>query len=512
MFERLPFAKHCSKLYLYKSPSKEQSIVAGIHSKRIWSYTTALLATLCLLLIFFIEYSPAAKLISPIISPLQNFRSWIKNKSSYETFSFAPGWASERKRNRIDYSGLGVLAFFDLPVDADGTFNQDNDGYQTFKSREAKDVFNTAHARGAKVTMTITQTYNADIRAFLDSPSAQQTLMEETISEVKEAEIDGVTIDFEYQGDVESLYKDLFSSFVKDFTEKMHQEVPSSQVSIALGTTTSTNSLYDISQLAITADKVFLMSYSFAVPEAIGTKLSAPQHGHSSEEYTHAMEEYIKAYARYIPEDKLVIERAWYGTGENYPLYKSDTIRPLGSSENQNTLSFPLSRPLTNRLVQNLPFTAREAATKNLPYIAKALEKEGILSSNVLAYALATIEHETAGTFEPISEFKGRKSARRLGYECGTNYYGRGFIQLTHCRNYKKMGERIGLGDALVKNPDLASNPEVAAAVLAAFFKDNNVSYWAERGDFVTARIPINPDAQGWWIATLAWGYLEELG
>src|SRR5207244_2761453 len=106
------------------------------------------------------------------------------------------------------------------------------------------------------------------------------------------------------------------------------------------------------------------------------------------------------------------------------------------------------------------PVSSQQAAQKNLPLIAKALEEEHILTPNVLAYALATIEHETAGTFEPIDEIKGRKSARRLGYEGGTNYFGRGFIQLTHLRNYKKVGERIGMGDDLVKNPTLASRAD----------------------------------------------------
>jgi predicted chitinase len=161
-----------------------------------------------------------------------------------------------------------------------------------------------------------------------------------------------------------------------------------------------------------------------------------------------------------------------------------------------------------NGLLAGVPDHAQAAVRKNLPLIAKALEKEGILDEKVLAYALATIEHETAGTFEPIEEIKGRRSARRLGYEGGTDYFGRGFIQLTHSRNYRKVGIRIGMGESLVKNPDLALDPAVSAKILAAFFADNGIATLARQGYFVDARRPINPDAQGYWIANLAYKYL----
>ena len=69
------------------------------------------------------------------------------------------------------------------------------------------------------------------------------------------------------------------------------------------------------------------------------------------------------------------------------------------------------------------------------------------------------------------------------------------------------MGQRIGMGDQLAQHPELASTPEVAAKILAAFFKDNNISNLASRGKFVAARTPVNPDNNGWLVAELAWKY-----
>jgi len=144
--------------------------------------------------------------------------------------------------------------------------------------------------------------------------------------------------------------------------------------------------------------------------------------------------------------------------------------------------------------------------------ISGALRAEGIYSPEVLAYALATIQHETAGTMQPIREYGGPQQAARLGYSGGTNYYGRGYIQLTHDYNYKQMGQRIGLGDSLYRNPDLALDPEISARILAAYFKDKGVAQLAQQGNFIAARRPINPDNKGRLIAGYANQYLSQLG
>ena len=143
--------------------------------------------------------------------------------------------------------------------------------------------------------------------------------------------------------------------------------------------------------------------------------------------------------------------------------------------------------------------------------IADALRKEGILDKNTLAYALATIEHETAGTFQPIAEYGGREQARRLGYSGGEKYYGRGYIQLTHDYNYRDIGRAIGLGDALLKNPDLALRPDIAARIFAKFFKDKGVANYASRGDFLRARLPVNGTDRAWDIANKAARYLSQI-
>lgn len=86
-----------------------------------------------------------------------------------------------------------------------------------------------------------------------------------------------------------------------------------------------------------------------------------------------------------------------------------------------------------------------------------------------VAYAFATVKHETAHTYRPITEYGGvryfdkydiGKLARRLGNTPekdgdGYKYRGRGYVQLTGKANYSKYG--------------IASNPQTALDPLKAF-------------------------------------------
>lgn len=94
------------------------------------------------------------------------------------------------------------------------------------------------------------------------------------------------------------------------------------------------------------------------------------------------------------------------------------------------------------------------------------------------AYLLATAWHETAATMQPITEYGGRtyfnkydtgSLAKALGNTPeadgdGYTYRGRGYVQITGRANYAKASQALGVD--MLRNPDLALQPDVAAKVL----------------------------------------------
>jgi putative chitinase len=111
----------------------------------------------------------------------------------------------------------------------------------------------------------------------------------------------------------------------------------------------------------------------------------------------------------------------------------------------------------------------KESQVAGLDFIFDSLESDTLLTTDIrhVAYALATVKHETAHTFLPIAEYgKGR------GYKYGKPdpisgkvYYGRGYVQLTWKRNYEVFSKLLGID--LVNDPDLAMQPATAFKIMA---------------------------------------------
>lgn len=114
----------------------------------------------------------------------------------------------------------------------------------------------------------------------------------------------------------------------------------------------------------------------------------------------------------------------------------------------------------------------KTSQVEGLETLASKLHGDDSLTLEQKAYIMATVKHETANTFQPIAEFgKGRgRSYGRPDPETGQTYYGRGYVQLTHRENYKRMGDLLGVD--LVNNPELAQDPDIAYQILVIGMKE----------------------------------------
>lgn len=155
--------------------------------------------------------------------------------------------------------------------------------------------------------------------------------------------------------------------------------------------------------------------------------------------------------------------------------------------------------PLTVEAIASATRCPFDNVARLWPSVCSALDGEDIRSDMVEIAAAATIAVET-GIFLPVRERRASEKQveiRRLQDRYwSTGYYGRGLIQLTWARNYHRYGQRLGL--PLLEQPDLLLEPGPSAAVLAAFFADNQVAKAANQRNWRLTRRLVNGGFHGW--------------
>lgn len=217
-------------------------------------------------------------------------------------------------------------------------------------------------------------------------------------------------------------------------------------------------------------------------------------------------------------------------------------LRPDGSMDTVTAAALGISEtaPSANKqAASRVPTVTVEMVSKmfpdtpvhnimaNLPIVLNALVEAGLADQQMILMALATIRAEV-GCFAPISEFQSqfntspgghpfdlydtRAELGNQGPPDGSNFRGRGFIQLTGRKNYEFHGQAIGLGNQLVENPDMACDPVIAASLMASFIKANVTRIRAALGtnDLAQARKCVNGGSHG--LAEFASAYTTGAG
>ncbi len=148
--------------------------------------------------------------------------------------------------------------------------------------------------------------------------------------------------------------------------------------------------------------------------------------------------------------------------------------------------------------------------------IKREARRQKISERSHIAYILATVDHETNGSFQPVEE----------GYYLGANaeahrqtldyypYYGRGYVQITWAENYHKYSKLTGLD--LLNQPEWMLRPDVSLFVLIdgmkrGVFTGRRLDDFTtgSRFDFVEARRIINGKDRAEEIASLADSWLS---
>lgn len=266
--------------------------------------------------------NPSNSIISPIVNSLtgKELTPLTQQKKGKEVFGFAPYWTINRLEN-VDYNTLTTLAYFGVPINADGNLNTTDRGYTVFISDTATEEFKKAHEHGTRVVLTITQMNNDDIRVLMDDPEAQKRAISQSVELVKKRGIDGLNVDFEYLGDPGPEYRQKFSDFVNNITLAMHKEVPNSKVTVSVyASAVKDLKIYDIAKISQSSDGIFMMAYDFAVASSDNAIPTAPLYGYKEGKYWYDVSTAVDDFLKVMDPEKLILGIPWYGY--NYPVYE----------------------------------------------------------------------------------------------------------------------------------------------------------------------------------------------
>lgn len=166
-------------------------------------------------------------------------------------------------------------------------------------------------------------------------------------------------------------------------------------------------------------------------------------------------------------------------------------------------MNFPLSVELIAAILGPYGPIANVAA--NWPILESALDARGIYSPLTAVASIATVSVET-GTFSPQKErggptyltnlYENRKDLGNVNPGDGVKFRGRGFIQITGRWDYEHFGQEIG--QDLANNPDLALDPAIAADILALYFLERHIPFYADQQNWEMVRRRVNGGLTGW--------------
>ena len=197
-------------------------------------------------------------------------------------------------------------------------------------------------------------------------------------------------------------------------------------------------------------------------------------------------------------------QRAWKEWKEDNFLNQHKHIGPASV----RTITNQYRKVMDTKLVVPPNFQP-ETRNQLVSAVIRVANSMGLTYDAQHAYILATIEHETASTFEPVREaywLSEEWRAQNLRYY---PYYGRGYVQLTWRSNYQKYSNLLGID--LVKQPDKVLEAGIALYILVHGFKHGTFTnhkledyIGGEKIDYIGARKVINGLDKANHIANLA--------
>ncbi|MGE5042350.1 MAG: glycosyl hydrolase family 18 protein [Candidatus Levyibacteriota bacterium] len=265
-----------------------------------------------LYLSFFYPTTPAWNTVSYITYHLRH----PHEKMSKETMAFLPYWRlSDIKFARLDL--LTEVNYFSLSVDKDGNFvtvvnGKTDPGWLIWNTTGVKDLIAKTQIMGGKFSVTVATTRNKIIESILQNKKAQGNLIANILKQVQDRHLDGVTIDFEYDGKPDNTIINEFSFFSRDLKDALSKTHTSLSLAL-LPLSAREPGLFHLPALVPFYDRFIGMSYDYY---ALGSDIAgpvAPMKGFKENKFFFDVETTYEDYLKFIPRNKLIMGIPYYG-------------------------------------------------------------------------------------------------------------------------------------------------------------------------------------------------------
>lgn len=233
-----------------------------------------------------------------------------------EVIGFLPSW-SIAKKAKVYPEHLTQIIYFGLSVNKDGSIIKYGENnlpvleWSYFNSDYFKDVGREASASGTKVLLSIRSFDNTTIDNIISSQTAANKLSGELLTLVKQYNLDGINIDFEYFTDTNFPTSKYLAEFLEELSAKLKKDNPKIIISIDVNATVVVkDKAYNMTRISKAVDQVILMAYDYRGQNSTRAGPPAPVYGEINE---HSIWESVDSLSGRVPNSKLILAIPFYG-------------------------------------------------------------------------------------------------------------------------------------------------------------------------------------------------------
>lgn len=251
-----------------------------------------------------------------------------KSLKKKEIIGFLPFWLV--KEAKIDFTKITTLVYFGISLDKNGKIvrlmddSTEEPGWTKFNSDELSTIITTSNEKNIHTELAVRAMENEVITAIVNNPKSRQNVIDNALEEMKSKKIQGINVDFEYQGVPDAHTIENFNVFLEEFGKAVHSVNPRYTLSVdTYADTVKKVRLWDLKKIPSDVDKVIIMAYDYTRQSSVRAGPVAPLEG-SPDKYEYDVAQTVKDYLSLIPKEKIILGVPFYGydwpTFDNTPM------------------------------------------------------------------------------------------------------------------------------------------------------------------------------------------------